>query len=59
MIGFDAEDYTVDEDAGTVELIVRVREGTIPAGVTRRVTLTTSDGTASCRPPLTVYCSII
>ena len=55
VIGFDVEDYTVNEDAGTVELMVSVQEGTIPAGVTRRVTLTTSDRTASCRPPLTVY----
>ena len=59
VIGFDVEDYTVNEDAGTVELMVSVQEGTIPAGVTRRVTLTTSDRTASCRPPLTVYYSII
>ena len=48
VIGFDEVDYTVDEDAGTVQLFVSVQDGTIPVGVTRRITLTTSDRTASC-----------
>ena len=46
VIGFDQTAFTVDEDAGTVELFVRVLDGSIPAGETRTVTVSTSDRTA-------------
>ena len=32
VIGFSETEYSVDEDAGTVELIVSVLDGAIPAG---------------------------
>ena len=46
VIGFEQTAFTVDEDAGTVELFVRVLEGSIPSGETRTVTVSTSDRTA-------------
>ena len=46
MIGFSETDYTVDEDAGTVQLFLSVQEGAIPDGETRTVMLTTNQGSA-------------
>ena len=48
MIGFDQVDYTIDEDAGSLMLLVSVQDGNIPAGEVRVITLTNSDGTAQC-----------
>ena len=48
MIGFSQVDYTIDEGAGTVLLLVHVRDGNIPEAGNRIITLTTSDGTAQC-----------
>ena len=48
VIGFSQVDYTIDEGAGTVMLLVRVRDGNIPEAENRIITLTTSDGTAQC-----------
>ena len=41
-------DYTINEDAGTVQLSVSVHNGIIPEAGTIIVTLNTSDGTAEC-----------
>ena len=48
VIGFSQVDYTIDEGAGTVMLLVRVRDGNIPEAENIIITLTTSDGTAQC-----------
>ncbi len=45
-IGFDPTVYSVDEDAGNVELTVVVSSGEIEAGVSVAVTVMTVDGTA-------------
>ena len=55
VIGFNQVDYTIDENTGTVELSVSVRDGTIPEAETRIVTLTTSDGTAQCMIVLIIH----
>ena len=52
VIGFNPEDYSVDENDGTVQVFVSVLQGSIPAGETRRVTISTEDGTAGGNPYL-------
>ena len=54
MIGFSPVDYTIDESAGTVMLLVSVQNGNIPEAENRIITLTTSDGTAQCMLVLVV-----
>ena len=46
LIGFARENFIVDEDVGTVDLVVTILEGSIPVGETRVVTLSTFGGTA-------------
>ena len=48
MLGFDQVDYTIDEDTGTLMLLVSIQNGSIPEGEMRVSTLTTFDGTAQC-----------
>lgn len=59
VIGFSQTEYSVDEDAGTVELFVSVLDGAIPAGETRVVMLTTNDGTAQGRRTNCLYLKIL
>ena len=48
VIGFNQVDYTIDEDAGSVQLSVSVNNGNIPEAESIIVTLNTFDGTAQC-----------
>ena len=48
VIGFSQVDYTINESAGTVIMLVSVRNGTIPEAESRIITVTTSDDTAQC-----------
>ena len=54
VIGFNQVEYTIDEGAGTVRLLVGVQDGNIPEGESRMITLTSFDGTAQCMLELTV-----
>ena len=46
IIGFDPSTYAVNEEAGSVTLIVRVLDGTLSEGQSVPVRVITADGTA-------------
>ena len=46
IIGFDPSTYAVNEEAGSVTLVVRVLDGTLSEGQSVPVRVITADGTA-------------
>ena len=48
-VGFDPMDYSVDESAGSINLTIRILEGTLERPVT--VSFSTMDGTATSTAP--------